>query len=529
VAWTDGVRRRGMLGTMADSPLSTTSYRRACASGLLVLLAGCAVGPDYERPETLQAEMPEAWHAPLPHGGTIDTLARWWQQFDDPVLTGLIEQAENDSPDLDTALGAIRESRAALATARSRYLPGVAANGSATRNGTHSSGDAASFSGPDTTYTLYSGSLDASWELDLFGGARRNAEAQRARADAALAGWHDARVSLAAEVADAYVSLRHCERLVALYADTLASQRETERLTGLKLDAGFVAPADAAQARAAAYDAENRLLAQQGSCEQQFNRLVRLTGLSAGALQPRLAAPAPAPLPDGTDAQDAAVWQAGIPVPLQPAAPSIPAALLDQRPDLVAAERRLVAASAEIGVATASRLPSLTLVGNIGINHVDGVDGSTRSWLAGPSLSLPIFEGGAGLAREEAARARFDQAFGAYRSAVRLAVEDVENALTRVDSATRRVEAARLAERNYSDLLASEENRYRLGATSLIDLEVSRRLTLGARENLAAVQLEISQAWIALYKAVGGGWDDRPDDTADTAATPAPAPDGAGA
>ena len=460
--------------------------------------SACAVGPDYKPAAPTEVRVPEQWYARLPHEGTIGELSQWWLQFDDPLLARMIDTAEHQHPDLDAAIGAIREARASVTDARSGFLPQLNGNASATRNGSAGGGQSSSAvgagAGANQTYTLFSGGLDASWELDVFGGTRRSNQASHARLTAAQADWDDARISLAAEVADAYVSRRYCERLVSLYEDTLRSRRETLRLTELKFESGFAAPADAAQARAAAYDSENQLVAQRGVCNQNLNRLVALTGLPADALQEELGR------------STANLNDSGIPVPSHPAVPSVPAAILSQRPDLVSSERAVAAASADIGVAVASRLPSLTLVGNISFNRLENATSSTRSWYWGPSLSLPIFEGGAGKAREEAARARYDQALARYRGSVLTAVEEVENALTRVDAATHRIEAARLSETNYSQVLSSQENRYQLGATSLLDLEETRRLTLASREALAAVQLEISQSWIALYKAVGGGW-----------------------
>lgn len=440
--------------------------------------------------------MPEQWHARLPHGGELSALTQWWRQFDDPLLAELVDTAQKQHPSLDAALGAVREARAALTASRSGFLPQIRGNGSMTRSS--GSGDAG---GTDTApFTLYNGSLDASWELDLFGGTRRSLESSRARLQAAEADWHEARVSLAAEVADAYVERRYCERLLALYRDTLESRRATERLTALKLKAGFVAPADEAQARAGSYQSENQLIAQEGICQQNLNRLAQLTALPVAQLEARLAA--------ATADEAARAAGSGIPVPVQPAVPAVPAALLSQRPDLMSAERALAAANANIGVAVASRLPSLSLMGSIGINHLAHTGQDVRSWSWSPQLSLPIFEGGAGVARVETARAQYDQALARYRSRVLVAVQEVEDALTRVDAAVRRAEAARQAEANYSVLLASQENRYRLGATSLLDLEDTRRLALASREALAAVEMEISRAWIALYKAAGGGWRD---------------------
>jgi len=470
---------------------------------LLCLCSACVVGPDYRRPADGLDGIPASWHARLPHGGDLAELAQWWRQFDDPLLTELVESAEAHHPSIDVAVGAVREARAAVMSSRGGLLPSLATNGTMTR----SSGAGDTSGSPSSPFTLFNGSLDASWEVDLFGGARRGLEASRARLQAAQNDWHEARVSLAAEVADAYVGRRYCERLLALYQDTLQSRRETERLTRLKLKAGFVTPADEAQARAARYDSENQLIAQEGICQQDLNRLAQLTSVPAAQLEVRLGTTPDAGV-QAAGEPAATAYRSGIPVPLHAAVPSVPAAILSQRPDLMSAERSLAAASAGIGVAVASRLPSLSLGGSIGINHLAHTGGDVHSWSWSPQITLPIFEGGAGRARVETARAQYDRALAQYREKVLIAVQEVEDALTRVDTSVRRIDAASESERNYTLLLDSQENRYKLGETSLLDLEDSRRLALGSRESLAAVQLEISQSWIALYKAAGGGWRD---------------------
>ncbi|NGY06408.1 efflux transporter outer membrane subunit [Solimonas terrae] len=475
---------------------------RLLATAALSLCAACAVGPDYRAPAADAAAVPLNWHARLPHDGSLASLAQWWRQFDDPLLSELVDSAEAHHPSIDAAIASVRAARAGVIAARGGLLPSVNADASLTRSS--GAGDTSGTKSPP--FTLVNGALDASWELDLFGGARRDLEASHARLQAAQADWNEARVSLAAEVADAYVERRYCERLLLLYRDTLQSRRETERLTTLKLKAGFVSPADEAQARAGSYDSENQLIAQEGICQQDLNRLAQLSSIPAAQLEARLTASAPVPAPAADEAKVAV--HSGIPMPQDPAVPSVPAVILSQRPDLQSAERSLAAASAGIGVAVASRLPAFSLSGSIGINHLVHADGNVRSWSWGPSFSLPVFDGGAGHARVETAYAQYDQALAQYHGKVLVAVQEVEDALTRVDASVRRANAAREAERNYTILLDSQENRYKLGETSLLELEDSRRLALASRESLAAVQLEISESWIALYKAAGGGWND---------------------
>ena len=327
------------------------------------------------------------------------------------------------------------------------------------------------------TITTLAAQADASWEIDLFGGKRRSLEGADARLTASEADWHDARVSLAAEVANTYLQQRECEALVDIGAATLASRQETLQLTERKFRAGFVAPADYAQAQATVGDAVNALEGQRAQCAQGIDKLVMLTGMDHDALNSLLAKAS-----------------AQIPAPPDAGVPEVPAQVLSQRPDVSSAERALAGASADIGVAVASRLPSITLAGSIGINsfRLGGQSLTSKSWSFGPSVSLPIFDGGTGAARVETARARYDQALASYRGKVRQAVQEVEDALVRLDA----------------KVLEASNARYRLGAGSLLQLEDVRRTALQASQSLAAVKLERAQAWVALYKAVGGGWRD---------------------
>lgn len=477
-----------------------------------MLLAGCAVGPDYKTPQLSGTEAPAGWHATLPHHGSRMALARWWEQFHDPVLTQLVEQADATSPTIAQAVGRVREARATVSSSQAGLFPQLKGSGSATRQGGFggsqlgAGGLGASTLNPTLglgTITTLAAQADASWEIDLFGGKRRSLEGADARLTASETDWHDARVSLAAEVANTYLQQRQCEALVNIDATTLASRQETLQLTERKFRAGFIAPADYAQAQATVADAANVLEGQRAQCAQGIDKLVTLTGLDHDTLNGLLAKA-----------------NAQIPAPPDAGVPDVPAQVLSQRPDVASAERAVAGASADIGVAVASRLPSLTLAGSIGINsyRLGGQSLTSKSWSFGPAVSLPIFDGGAGAARVETARARYDQALAGYRAKVRQAVQEVEDALVRLDAADRRVDAASTADAQYAKVLDAASARYRLGAGSLLQLEDVRRTALQASQSLAAVRLERAQAWVALYKAAGGGW--RDDGATDVSAQP---------
>lgn len=461
-------------------------------TALSALLAACAVGPDYRHPEPPSAQQ---WHAPLPHGGDTAMLANWWSQFDDPQVADLIAAAEHDNPGLNQALARIAQSRAGVAAARSALFPTIAANAVGQRSG----GELGALT---PLQTVGKASLDAGWEIDLFGANRRSREAAQARFEGRQANWHDARVSLAAEVAQNYVGLRACEWLVKSGEEDLASRRESERLTQLRVGAGFDAPADGALSMASAAEAEARLNAQQAECDISVKALVELTNLEETELRSRLAG------------------RTGVlPTPAMFSILQLPAQTLAQRPDVAAAERELAAASAEIGVAEAARYPSLTLLGSVGVQSVRSggitLDGSL--WSFGPSLNLPIFNAGRLAANADAAQARYDEARATYTGRVRQAVREVEQALVRLNSASARESTAQRAADGYNKVFVAASDRVRVGSGSLLELEDARRIAVASRTQLLAVQRERIVAWISLYRAAGGGWS-----PSDPAAVPTP-------
>lgn len=443
-----------------------------------LLLGACAVGPDYRKPDL---PLPARWHAALPHDGNPDSLEKWWAQFDDPLLAALIAQAEANNPTLAQAVARIAQSRANAAAARSALWPTLDAKTIWQRS--------SELEG--TSQKLSRGSLDAAWELDLFGGNRRTREAAEARLEGAQASWHDARVSLAAEVAQEYVSLRACEALLAETDAALASRRATAALTLKMVRAGFSTTADSALADASAAEGADRAIAQQAECDISVKSLVALTGEDEPVLRTRLA-PRTAKLP-------------------QPASLTInalPVQALAHRPDLAVAERDLAAASAEIGSAEAARYPRLTLSGTVGLQFIDanGAGQQGRVWQFGPALDLPIFDAGRRAANADAARARYNEALAVYRMRVTQSVREVEQSLVRLDSAVRRLAETQRAADGYTGSFQAAEARWRAGIGSLLELEDTRRLALGARTQHLTTQREAVAAWIALYRAVGGDW-----------------------
>jgi NodT family efflux transporter outer membrane factor (OMF) lipoprotein len=450
---------------------------------LAFALSGCALTPPGPAPAPA---LPPAWSAALPaaHGGSTAQLAQWWSQFDDPLLPQLVEATQRSNGDLAQAVARIDEARANARIAGSGAWPALDANASATRARTE-------VPAPTTTLTTNSAGLDARWEIDLFGVTRNSAAAARARVDAAAAGWHDLRVSLAAETAATYVNLRACEALVDVYAQDAASQQRTADLTRVKADAGLESPANSALASASAADASNRLIGQRADCDALVKSLVALTGLGESELRGRL------------DAR-----RAQLPQPAQFTVEAVPAQMLMQRPDLVALERAALAASGDVGAAMADRWPRLSLAGTIALASARGsggtVDGS--NWSVGPALSLPLFDAGRRAAAVDAAQARYAAARASYEQRARDAVREVEQALVRLDAANRREADAQVAAQGFRRYFDAAQARFDAGSQSLLDLESARRNALQAAAALIGVQRERVAAWVTLYRAVGGGW-----------------------
>lgn len=470
------------------SSLPSRLVAAVAASVASLVLAACAVGPTYSKPTPAA---PVAWQAVLPHGGNVDAMHDWWRQFDDPLVAKLVALAEADSPSLTKAWAAIEKARATLTTARADGLPSLSGSASSTRARQQST-----TSGSLATSTTSSAGLDAAWEIDLFSKVRRNTEAAEARADARVADWHDARVSLAAEVADTYVQFRGCELLADAYERERVSSDKTEKATAVSVHAGFSAQSDGALARASLASTTATLLSQRAQCDLLVKSLDDLTGLDEPALR-RLLSDG-----KGTDAESGGHR---LPVPAGLDVRSVPADTLRQRPDLASLERELAASSAEIGAAQADLYPSLSLSGSISVSATPGTSTLT-TWSLGPSLSIPLFDAGKRRAAVVTARANYQTALASFRQGVRTAVKEVERALVNLDSATRRVDEAQRAADDYRRYFQATESNWRAGLESLLTLEEARRSALSAEITLITVQRDRVEYWIALYKALGGGW-----------------------
>lgn len=454
-------------------------HLKTLSIGISLLLTACAVS---QPPASVTAHAPQQWNAPLPHGGSRSHLSQWWKQQGDALLAELIDAAQAASPTIAGASSRIGQARAARVAAGGALLPTLDGTASVTRS---------SEQPPLPMGTTAQAGLQSSWEIDLFGGGRAGRDAAQSRLDIATAGWHDARVSVAAEVANAYYSARACDKLLAIAVSDATSRAETSRLARLSEEAGFTAPATAALARASAAESSARATQQRAQCDAGIKSLAALTAVAEPELRRRLAT-------GSGDVPEAAI-----------AIESLPARLLAQRPDIFAAEQEVAAASADVGAARAQRFPRLSLSGSIGRAsfRTGGTDTELSAWSIGPlAVSLPIFDGGRRAANVDAAQARYEEAVAVYQARVRQAVREVEEALVRLDSTAARSVDARTSVDGYRASFNATEARYKGGLASLVELEESRRTRLAAENALVLLENERRAAWVSLYRAAGGGW-----------------------
>lgn len=454
-------------------------------------LAGCAsVGPDYAPPTP---DAPAAWsgleHGGPAQGGQTGDISRWWRTLNDPLLTSLVAEALRTNHDLRDAQARLRAARARRAVALAGFFPGLNASGSGSR--AMSSREA----GTGLTRENYDVGLDASWELDVFGGVRRDFEAAGADLEASEASLNAAQVSLAAEVALSYVEMRSLQQRLGIARTNLASQSETLQLTQWRAQAGLADSQDVAQALSSREQTRAQIPALETSLTETQHSLDILLGMTPGSLRERLDA--------GSE----------LPQPSEKIAVGIPADVLRQRPDVRAAERLLAAETARVGVAEAARYPSFTLSGSLGLEALTlGALGNSgaETWNLVEGITAPIFQAGRLRAQVEVQDAAREQALVAYEQTVLEALRDVENALVALARSRQRAEAlgiAAEAARNAADMA---RQRYSSGLIDFQPVLDAERSALSTEDSLASARADGVLALIRLYKALGGGWSPQP-------------------
>lgn len=466
--------------------------------GLTALLVACApVGPTYQPPT--RPELPAAW------GGTTDgnvnqaevtevkELGHWWTLFNDPRLDSLIQRAITANLDLKIAEARIIQARAQYRLTTAAATPKVGVSGEYA-NSRRSENAGASNGG--TTQDLFQAGFDAGWEIDIFGGARRAAEAAEARLAAAGENSTDVRVSLEAEVARNYLELRGSQQRLATARLNLVGQEKTLELARGRRQFGIGNELEVAQAETQLAVTRAKLPPLANSAGQSIYRLALLLGLPPQALTMELSATAPLP---------------ALPARLPE---TLPSELLRRRPDIRRAERQLAAATADIGVATAELFPRFSLTGLTGLQSTslsDLLSSGSRYWTVGPTVLWPLFDGGRVRANIALNQGLKEEAQAAYEKAVLTALSEVETALLAQarEEETRRTMAVAVTAGERAVELAS--GRYRAGLTTFLDVLLGERLLYESQDQLVQSEQQLAVNLVALFKALGGGWDIGPD------------------
>ncbi|AOI68970.1 efflux transporter outer membrane subunit [Burkholderia ubonensis] len=479
------------------SPRARRPLAAAVAFATAVLLAGCAVGPDYHRPDTPMPaafkEAPAGWKVAQPADGA--DRGAWWRVYGDPQLDTLIDKLNASNQTIAQSAAAYRQARALVAEARAAYFPtvGLTASGSRSRTprASLSSGSSSSFGGGSSGSigNSYSVGLDASWEPDLWGKVSRTVGAQRAGEAAAAADLANARLSQQATLAQAYFQLRTADALQKLLDDTVASYARSLQLTQNRYAQGVAARADVIQAQTQLQSAQAAAIDNGVARAQYEHAIATLIGEPASTFS----------LPPLPLAAEPPVTPVGV-----------PSALLERRPDIAAAERRAAAANEQIGVAISAFFPTLTLSAQGGVQSSVWSNLFTlpaRFWTVGPQLAATLFDAGLRAAQTEAARATYDQDVAAYRLSVLTAFQDVEDNLASQRILAQEIDVQRQAVDSAEHALAIVTNQYKAGTVDYLNVLTAQATAFSAHQKLATITGQRMVSSVGLVKALGGGWD----------------------
>jgi NodT family efflux transporter outer membrane factor (OMF) lipoprotein len=452
-----------------------------------LILSGCVtVGPDYVLPET---RVPEKWHNELKGGAgeapDPQRLAKWWTTLNDPVLSGLIERAVVNNPDIRKVRAKIREQRARRNISIAGLFPAIDASGSFTRK----KGSEETGGGKETDF--YSAGLDAGWELDLFGGPRRLVEASTADLQASKEDLRDVQVSLLAEVALNYADVRSFQSRIEVAERNLNIQDETYQLAQLRYEAGLANEFAVHQAKYNLENTRSNIPTLRTALEEAMNRLALLMGDNPGAIHAELKEQKPVPV----SRPDLAV--------------GIPADVLRQRPDIRRAERQLAAQTARIGVAAAEMYPKINLTGSIGFESLtldNLISAGSRAYSFGPRITWPIFNAGSIRSNIEVQSALQEQYLIQYEITILNALEEVENALVAYMEEQNRLQSLSDAKRAASQASAFAQDLYKAGLTDFTSVLDAQRSLLSFEDQLIQSEGRIISNLVRLYKALGGGW-----------------------
>lgn len=454
----------------------------------VLFLAGCAVGPNYKKPELQTPDKFSESAATQPSGD----LSQWWKKFNDPELNSLIDRAIVQNLDLKIAIQRIREARALRGVSNSKLFPefdGVGAYNSNQRSlnvGQSGFGDRQSES--------YQAGFDATWEIDIFGGLRREVEAADAQIGAAIESQRDATVSLVSEVARNYLVLRGSQREILITQNNIRTQSETLDLQRTRFKAGISSDLDVARAEAQVATTSATLPVFQTNVRQATHALGVLLGQDPGSLQQELLIDSPIPTMGD--------------IPSVPA--GLPSDLLLRRPDLRVAERNLASATANIGVATSDLFPRFSLTGNIGLQSesVKNLgDGDSLFWGVGPSFRWNLLNFGRVTSNIEVQNARQEQALLSYKNSVLGALRDVEDSLVAYDREKERNTQLKQAVASNRRAVDLAQQLYSRGLVDFLNVLQAQRELFVVESQFVDSERQLGLNLIAIYKSLGGGWE----------------------
>lgn len=466
------------------------------AACVTALISGCAVGPDYSRPAI---ESPPAYRIDYPKAADVANT-KWWEQFGDPALNQLVEEALRGNLDVRQAAARVERFLGALRTTRSQFFPQIGYGADASRNRSSTVGQVPLLPGMDANYSLYQASLNADWQIDLFGRVRRQSEQAQAAVYASEQGRRGVILSLVATTASAYINLRALDRQLQIAQDTAGNYGETQRLFALRLKGGVISDVEMSQIESQYEAALAAIPALETSIAAQENQisilLARHPGpIARGKTLDELAAPA---IPAG-----------------------LPAELLERRPDILQAEQNVVAANAGIGAAKALYFPSFSITGAFGSVSTafsDFLTGPSKAWSAALGVAGPLFTFGAIEGQVRSAEAAKEEALLLYQQTILNALQETNSALVGTQKTREQAEAqARRvrALRNYARLSRA---RFDNGAASYVEVLVAENDLFTAELNAVSAQADRLTQIVNVYKAMGGGWVD----LSDQIASPAP-------
>lgn len=475
---------------------------------VLALLGACTVGPDYARPPAVvSAGFKEAEGWKLAEPRDIDPKGEWWVVYGDPVLDGLMRQVDISNQNLAAAEAAYRQASAAVRGARATLFPTLGLNASAARSERGGSSGVSSFSsGGSRTANQFDVSASAGWELDVWGRIRRTVESNVAGAQASAGDLAAARLSAQGDLASAYFQLRVADQIKRLLDESASAYAESLRIARNQFAQGIVSRADVAQAETQVNTTRAQAI-NVGVARAQFEHAIAV-----------LIGRPPADLTLGPAEQ-----VTGVPV----VPPGIPSALLERRPDIAAAERRMAAANAQIGVAEAAYYPTISLSGLLGFSAsaLGGLfTASNRLWSIGSDLAWTVFDAGGRTAAVDQARAFYDQNVASYRQTVLTAFQQVEDALSTLRILEEQAAAQEIALRSAREAERLALNQYRAGTVAYTTVIVAQTQALSNAQAALNIQQNRLTASVALIRALGGGWTaERLPSTAQAEAEPASA------